>query len=192
MTKKELRVKYKALRKSLPKEMRRSYDSLLCAQIIQVLEKRNHVGIFLPIDKHQEIDLRPLLQNTEIHWYAPVTDIDANEMKFCMINQTTSLNENKWGILEPEVHRYVEPEKLDALIIPSLIFDQKGFRVGYGKGFYDLYIKKCRLNCLKIGVNYFEPIDEIYDIEHFDEALNICITPEKKYLCNFIKKKTKK
>lgn len=192
MTKKELRVKYKALRKTLPKEMRRSYDSLLCAQIIQVLEKRNHVGIFLPIDKHQEIDLRPLLKNTHITWYAPVSDMGSNDMKFCKIDQTTPLNENKWGILEPQVHRYTEPEKLDALIIPSLIVDQKGFRVGYGKGFYDRYLKRCRLDCLKIGVNYFEPIEEIYDIEHFDEKLNICITPKNNYLCNFIEKKTKK
>ena len=178
MTKKELRIKYKALRKGLSKETRLAYDALLCDKIIQVLEKQSHVGIFLPMTKHQEVDLRQLLALNDYLWYVPVSNMETGEMEFCSMHPSTVLKENSWGILEPELPLWVDAEKLDALVIPLLISDKAGYRVGYGKGFYDRFITKCRPDCLKIGVNYFEPVEEIFDIDNFDKALNICITPK--------------
>jgi 5-formyltetrahydrofolate cyclo-ligase len=58
------------------------------------------------------------------------------------------------------------------------MFDRRGFRVGYGKGFYDKFLSECRADCLKIGLSYFEPIDEISDAQNFDVRLDCCITPK--------------
>jgi 5-formyltetrahydrofolate cyclo-ligase len=62
-----------------------------------------------------------------------------------------------------------------------LCFDLRGFRVGYGKGFYDRFLKKCRADCKKIGLSFFEPVKEISDIEEFDVALNFAVTPQEIY-----------
>ena len=43
------------------------------------------------------------------------------------------------------------------MIIPLLAFDNKGARVGYGKGLYDRFLAQCNPNCIKIGVSLFEP-----------------------------------
>ncbi|MBU3714597.1 MAG: 5-formyltetrahydrofolate cyclo-ligase, partial [Ferruginibacter sp.] len=57
-----------------------------------------------------------------------------------------------------------------------------GYRVGYGKGYYDRFIKKyCIENVLKIGFSFFEPIDEIADIHEHDVCMDYCITPETIY-----------
>ena len=68
------------------------------------------------------------------------------------------------------------------VLVPLLAFDSKGYRVGYGKGFYDRFLKQCRNDCVKIGLSYFEPIDAINDAGEFDVPLDFCITPQKAYV----------
>jgi 5-formyltetrahydrofolate cyclo-ligase len=61
-------------------------------------------------------------------------------------------------------------------------FDKKGYRVGYGRGFYDRFLSRCRKDCIKVGFSYFEPVDEIEDVCSLDVKLNYCITHEKFYI----------
>jgi 5-formyltetrahydrofolate cyclo-ligase len=68
------------------------------------------------------------------------------------------------------------------IIIPLLAFDEKGYRVGYGKGFYDRYLKECREDCLKIGLSYFEAVPSVDDAAEFDVPLDFCITPQRTYV----------
>ena len=71
---------------------------------------------------------------------------------------------------------------IDLVFVPLLIVDKLGYRIGYGKGFYDKYLPHCRPDCLKVGFCYFEPIEEIEGTHEFDVPLNLCITPNKFYV----------
>jgi 5-formyltetrahydrofolate cyclo-ligase len=74
------------------------------------------------------------------------------------------------------------PADIDMILVPLLAFDKKGYRVGYGKGFYDKYLADCRKNCIKAGFSYFDPVDEIADKGDFDVPLDLCITPQSVYV----------
>jgi 5-formyltetrahydrofolate cyclo-ligase len=90
-----------------------------------------------------------------------------------------TLELNQWGILEPNPQsaiRYPLSE-IDLVIVPLLGFDKQGNRVGYGKGFYDRFLARCRSNVIKVGVSFFDPIDGISDITPLDIRLDYCITP---------------
>jgi len=63
-----------------------------------------------------------------------------------------------------------------------LTVDEKGYRVGYGKGFYDRFLQHCRPDCLKVGLSYFPPVAEISDKDEFDVPLDLCITPATTYV----------
>ncbi|HLV46855.1 MAG TPA: 5-formyltetrahydrofolate cyclo-ligase, partial [Flavobacterium sp.] len=62
--------------------------------------------------------------------------------------------------------------------IPLLAYDQIGNRIGYGKGFYDSFLEKCRKDVLKIGLSFYPPEAEIEDIRPEDIPLDMTITPD--------------
>jgi 5-formyltetrahydrofolate cyclo-ligase len=100
-----------------------------------------------------------------------------------IICQADSIFEaNEYNIPEPLDNEVAKPTLLDIVIVPVLAFDLEGNRVGYGKGFYDRYLKQCRKDCLKIGLSYFEPVDAIEDRDEFDVPLDLCITPQRTYV----------
>ena len=67
------------------------------------------------------------------------------------------------------------------MFIPLLAFDQTGHRVGYGKGFYDLFLKNCKPETLKIGLSFFSAENEISDVFESDVKLDYCVTPKMIY-----------
>ena len=101
-----------------------------------------------------------------------------DDLEHIAFDAGTVFAENRWGIREPVAGRTVDPSDIDIVIVPLLCFDTRGFRVGYGKGYYDRFLAKCRPDCLKAGVSLFPPIAAIDDVNRFDVKLDICVTPE--------------
>ena len=89
----------------------------------------------------------------------------------------TVLVENEWGIREPGAGEIFEPQIVDLVIVPGVCFDEQCHRVGYGKGFYDRFLRKCRPDCVKIGLSFFEPVAEIADIHAGDVRLDFFVSP---------------
>ncbi|MGB4398265.1 MAG: 5-formyltetrahydrofolate cyclo-ligase [Daejeonella sp.] len=143
------------------------------------------VHIFLPIRKHNEIDTFSLLnyfklQHPKLTIVIPRTDFtNLSITNILYDHEYTILGRNKYDIPEPIHGKVVPNEEIDIVFVPLLGFDQKGNRVGYGKGFYDRFLSECRPDVGKIGMSFFEPIDEISDVNEFDIPLDLCITPEK-------------
>ena len=67
------------------------------------------------------------------------------------------------------------------VFVPLVAFDELGNRVGYGKGFYDEFLKNCSKDTIKIGLSFFEAEAVISDIELHDVPLDFCVTPGKIY-----------
>jgi len=62
-----------------------------------------------------------------------------------------------------------------------MAFDLKGYRIGYGAGFYDRFLEQCRPGILKVGLSHFPPLDQLIDTNDHDMKLDFCITPYKVY-----------
>lgn len=102
-------------------------------------------------------------------------------VKAIRCDDDTRFRKNRYNIYEPEDGDGIEPQALDMVFVPILAFDKKGFRVGYGKGYYDRFLKQCRNDCVKIGFSYFPPLDGIEDRDEYDVPLNLCVTPASVY-----------
>ena len=89
-----------------------------------------------------EVDLRPLtIDFPNKHWYLPVVE-EADHLAFYRYDPAHPMKAGKYGIWEP--HGNAPPlETLapdDLLITPGLLFDRLGYRLGYGKGYFDKYL----------------------------------------------------
>ena len=102
-------------------------------------------------------------------------------MQHLHFDDEVELVHNAFGIAEPSAGKIVEPDEIDLVLVPLLAFDKHGYRVGYGKGYYDKFLSQCRKDVIKIGLSFFEPVDEIDDINQFDISLNYCVTPQQVY-----------
>lgn len=138
---------------------------------------------FISIPKFNEVDTSLIYGHV---WKAFPSIVTAtsrlpksgNDLQHIAFGAATVLAENRWGIREPVAGKEVDPSDIDIVVVPLLCFDTRGFRVGYGKGYYDRFLARCRPDCVKAGVSLFPPVSSIEDVDRYDVRLDLCIMPE--------------
>jgi len=147
--------------------------------------KNGTLHVFLPIRKLNEINtfyiINPLKKSESIRIIFPKILSGTNQMEHILLDKTTCLEENPWGIPEPRDGIRVGPENIDVVLLPLLAFDLNGFRLGYGKGFYDRFLMECKKDCQFIGLSLEEPTKEYLPRDQWDIPMHVCITPSKIY-----------
>lgn len=187
MLKNEIRKLYKQKRLELSATERLKYDDLLLIQLQRL--PLNDVHAFLsywPLESQNEVNTHLLTYYLEkaipdVRVAYPVIDGDQEIMEAVLVEEETDFVENKYGIAEPETGDRIAPAELDLILVPLLAFDTRGYRVGYGKGYYDKYLMQCRTDVITVGFSYLPPIDKIDDAHQFDVPLKYCITPDRIY-----------
>jgi 5-formyltetrahydrofolate cyclo-ligase len=101
-------------------------------------------------------------------------------MTSILLTDATKIEVNRFGIPEPVEGIEVSPTSIDVIFVPLLAFDKAGNRLGYGKGFYDIFLKQCPASVLKVGLSLF-PAEDAIPAETHDQPLDYCITPSKIY-----------
>jgi 5-formyltetrahydrofolate cyclo-ligase len=189
MNKKELRKEYINLRKALP-DLEIEERSLLISNYTLQLDiwKYSNYHIFLPITKQKEINteyLLHVLQGKDKNIIVSKSDFEDFTMKHYLLTDQTKLIINSYGIPEPdEKGIQIDEEAIDVVFVPLLVADKYGNRLGYGKGFYDRFLKKCRVNTLKIGLSFFEPLESRIDADVHDVGLDYIVHDKGFLFCN--------
>ena len=187
MTKEQLRKIYKQKRLAITEKEQVKLDDLLLIQFQQLpLDDVLLLFSYLPIAEKAEPQTELFIQYLYfripgLQVAYPVSDLTGNSMQAILVHDDTVYHTNRLGITEPTEGEVADPELIDLVFVPLLVADRQGNRVGYGKGFYDRYLKQCREDAVKIGFSYFDPVDKIDDTQPFDVPLNYCITPERIY-----------
>jgi 5-formyltetrahydrofolate cyclo-ligase len=185
MLKSEIRSLYKEKRSGLsPNELERISSQVIALVRDSFSFKDKYVNLFLPIERQKEIDTYELLEDIIQQGGQPVvakSDFSDISMSLFLYESANQLKLNDFGIPEPTSGIEIQAEQLDIVFVPLLGLDAKGFRVGYGKGFYDRLLKRCKPECLFIGLHLFDEFKNVDDLHPNDIALHMCFTPTKKY-----------
>lgn len=183
MKKQDLRKIYKQKRNELSFEEIQQLQENIYQQIYDLdISKIKNVHLFLTLKRFKEIDTMPIINYFRKHKKQIVVskcNFDDNTLSHFYFDESTKLAVNKFGVPEPVNAVQVDEKALDLIFVPLLISDEKKYRVGYGKGFYDRFLANCRKDCKKIGLNFFKPISNIKDINVYDIALDVVIYPKK-------------
>mgnify|MGYP000972433359 CR=1 FL=1 len=101
-----------------------------------------------------EVDLWPLFE--QLHQEDKMLllpRIDGSEIHAIHFSDPAGLQKSRYGILEP-VGPPFAPERIDAVLVPGVAFDYQGYRIGYGKGYYDRFLPRLRKDAFTCGVCY--------------------------------------
>lgn len=183
MDKSALREKYRQLRLQLPPgELERLSEVIVEQTLTHFQLSEKTISLFLPIERQKEI-------NTYLLWERarsvgatvaiPKSNFDTMEMRHYLFEHTDQLEINDKGIPEPKKGKIIAADRFDIVFVPLLAADKQGNRVGYGKGFYDRFLRKCSPSCQFIGLHYFDLEEKIEDVLPTDIRLNAIVTPEK-------------
>ena len=185
MTKHEFRKKYKDLRSKLSSE-EISINSIAIANKILKLTIWNaeFYHVFLSIAQLKEVDTEPvlsILSGKDKYIVLSKTEFKTTSMKHFLLTDNTKIKTNSWNIPEPVDGIEIKPKQIEVVFVPLLAFDKHGNRVGYGKGFYDNFLRVCKPEALKIGLSLFEAEESISEITNNDVKLDLCVTPSRTY-----------
>lgn len=185
MNKNELRQKYKDLRLNLSEDDIEDWSLQIANQLIRLdIWQHSFYHLFLPIEKQKEINTEYILQilaGKDKNIVLSKSDFETREMTHFLLTDNTTIKKNKYDIPEPVDGLEVPVSKIDVVFVPLLAFDEKGNRVGYGKGFYDIFLAECKPEILKIGLSFFESEALISDVLPTDIQLDLCVTPTRIY-----------
>lgn len=185
MTKNEIRDKYRNIRKKLSQDQVEELSMKIANRSLKLpVWDHKFYHIFLSIAEQKEVDtefLLHILQGKDKEVVVPRTNPETRDLTNYLLTDNTVIRKSKWNIPEPQEGIEIKTSKIDVVFIPLLAFDIQGHRVGYGKGFYDRFLAKCRPDVVKIGLSFFEPEEAIQGIINGDVPLDYCITPEQVY-----------
>ncbi len=186
MLKKELRKIYGAKRAALDPVLREKWQDMMLIQF-QRLPIDIPGVIFSYAALETEFDPQIILdfclfKRPDQQIALPVIETANHTMKCVRVKEDTLFSLNQYGIPEPSGQDEIPAQALEAVFVPLLAFDERGYRVGYGKGYYDRFLEQCSQQTLKIGFSFFECCEPISDIDRFDIRLDYCVTPVKNYI----------
>jgi 5-formyltetrahydrofolate cyclo-ligase len=138
MLKSDLRVKHLNKRKELSVEERDRFSTLIFNRLIGFAQDYQRIGVYISMD--HEVDTRQFIQwcfsqNKQVY----VPKIVEKRMIFIEIHSLDECLRNKKGILEPLSNQETR-DKIELMIVPMLAYNEKNYRLGYGKGYYDQYL----------------------------------------------------
>lgn len=176
-----LREVYLAKRLFLTAEEWEIRNKSVVLQLIDLIEKRESKNIhcFLPIRSKNEVDTFQVIDHfkdrNDVRFIIPKTEKEG-QLSHYVLNDSCKIMTNKWGIPEPILGDLADIESIELVIVPLVVADKLGNRIGYGKGYYDRFIAQIPTT-YTVGVSLLPLLDEILFVEENDVPLNSIVTP---------------
>ena len=184
-SKKELRLHYKNLRKELSSDLIEEKSLAIANNLLKLsIWSKTYYHVFLPIEEQKEVNtefILHLLSGKDKEIVVSKSDFETRIMNHFLLTDNTKIKKNEYNIPEPLNGLSVPSEIIEVVFVPLLAFDIFGNRIGYGKGFYDKFLAECKPETIKIGLSFFEAVNQIDDVFESDVKLDYCVTPEKIY-----------
>ncbi|MEG0614909.1 MAG: 5-formyltetrahydrofolate cyclo-ligase [Oscillospiraceae bacterium] len=179
LEKNKLRKKYKQTRAEMNSAIKKDSDIEIFNNLIS-LECFSYCDTILAyVSTKIEVDTWKLIEyslNIGKKVAVPKCINGTRDMEFHIINSINDLEQGSFSVFEPRDNCELLSNFDNAVcIVPGLSFDKKGFRLGYGKGYYDRFFEKS-LPLIKIGLCYSNCISDNLTIDKFDIPVDILVT----------------
>ena len=187
--KKSLRQQYRQIRETMEAEKKFQMDESIFKRILTLKEYKKEMNFFTYVSKEIEVDTMHLIEaalQAGKHVAVPRCVPGTYEMEFYYIQSLEDLAPGMFGVLEPilERCRKVEDFSHGFCVVPGLSFDTQGYRLGYGKGYYDRFLSS--FEGFTVGICYHNCVRWKLPHGYFDRPVQLLVTD--KYLRRSIQK----
>lgn len=174
--KSELRKQILNIRSSLSLEEQIEKSKVIKDKLLQSEQFKRNDNILIYVDYNDEVLTKEIIEEcfkSGKNVACPKVLADGI-MEFFTVNCFDDLTEGYKGILEPKEKELCKPDRA-LVIMPGVAFDNKGYRIGYGKGFYDRYLK-CHPEYETIALAYKCQIIDCVPADEHDRKVDMIIT----------------
>ncbi len=177
--KSQLRDKYKQMRRDLTPEEKAEKDASIAARVFRLWQYRENDVLLTYVSTDIEVDTRQIIERALADGKkvaVPRCVPGTRSMEFYFIGGLDDLEPGAFGVLEPRP----DPAKLltdfskGICLVPAFSYDWNGFRLGYGKGYYDRFLSGFGGNM--IGICYSECIRPHLPHGRYDRAVELLVT----------------
>lgn len=174
-----LREKYRNIRTSMTAEEKKTYDTAIAQRVRELWQYEKNDTLLVYVSTAIEVDTRQIiLQALEDgkRVAVPRCVSGTRNMEFFYIRSLDDLAPGSFGVLEPV------PEKTELMtdfshglcIVPAFSYDWSGFRLGYGKGYYDRFLSRFEGNI--IGICYSSCVQRGLPHGRYDRPVELLVT----------------
>lgn len=179
----ELRQKYRSLRQSMPPEIKEQRDEAIAAQVRRLWQYQSNRVLLIYVSTDIEVDTFRIINQALADGKkvaVPRCVPDTRNMEFYYIDSVDELSPGMFGVLEPTVcSEKLYHEKDGGLcIVPAFSYDWHGYRLGYGKGYYDRFLSRFEGNI--VGICYSDCVQKSLPHGRYDRPVELLVT--EKYL----------
>ncbi len=177
--KKELRKKAREMRRSMSPEKKNILDRKIKNKLLNLWAVREAQTVLCYVSTEIEVDTRHFITeliNMGKRVAVPRCEGEKAEMNFYYINSLDELSVGSFGVLEPDPQKSIMVGNTlkSVCIVPAFMFDKNGYRLGYGKGYYDRYLS--RYEGSTIGICYSENLQAELFHGKYDRAVDLVVT----------------
>lgn len=175
----QLRAKHKKLRATCPADVKKELDRRLTAKFLETDEYKNCKTLFAFVSSAIEIDTSVIISTALAQGKRLALPRCRNrngEMDFYYVTSLSQLEKGAFSIMEPAPEKCEQVTDLSSglCIVPGLCFDLEGFRIGFGKGYYDRFLQE--FGGVTAGLCYSRCIEHNLPVGVFDKPVDILIT----------------
>lgn len=181
MSKSDLRKEFAKIRDSV--ENKAALSDEICNSILNSEFYKDAEAVFCYWPTKSEVDTKKIilsaLADKKKVALPKCTDKDGN-MTFYYITSLADLSEGMYGIMEPDERLTADvSDKSSICVVPGLAFDFNGYRLGYGKGYYDRFLES--FHGISIGICFEACLINELPINEFDKKVDYIITDKTIY-----------
>lgn len=178
--KKILRERMKEIRDRFSDQDTDIKSSAITKKLLQLREYREARTVMLYIGKGSEVRTEATVRSALSEpkkVVVPVTDRKSSMIRPARLESLEAVKSGEYGIPEPEKTEEVDKEEIKLVVVPGIAFDAEGGRIGYGRGFYDRFLKGMKAE--KVGLAYEIQIVDRIRTEEKDVRMDKIITEER-------------
>lgn len=184
LDKKALRETMIEKRKKISQDERIKKSNEIKKRLFETEHYKNANFIFTFVSTDEEIDTHDIIRESLKKGKRIGVPITLPKEKKLVVSEIKDLDNELemgfYGILTPkkEYIREISPEEIDVVLVPGLIFREDGFRIGYGGGYYDRFLRDAK-SVVKIGLCYEMQIYEDIPVDIYDIPVDYIITEKR-------------